>query len=192
MNDKLKPQAEKYLTDIRLFRYYEMGENDFLQKYSLNMEVSEKLLSIISIFEILYRNKINMLLSTALGYNYLTDDSLNVFSTDDKGNIKRAFKKAQEAGVEITSSRAITWLTLGFWAGLINNNLLWCKYLYKLFPKNIRQQHTLNELAYMISSIHEMRNKISHHERIISKPGTSIPNTLKALDNLCDWLIESI
>ncbi len=95
MDDKLKPQAEKYLTDIRLFRYYEMGEDDFLQHYSLNMEVSEKLLSIISIFEIIYRNKINMLLSTALGVNYLTDDSLNVFSNDDKGNIKRAFKKAQ-------------------------------------------------------------------------------------------------
>jgi len=190
MDDKLKSQADKYLTDTRLFRYYEIADENYLQKYTLNMEVSEKLLSIISIFEIIYRNKINMLLSKELGENYLTNSTLNVFGKEDRKNIKHAFNEAVKSGVAITNSRAITWLTLGFWSNLINNNLLWCKYLYKLFPKNIRQTHTLSELAKMIRSIYKMRNKISHHERIINKHGTSIPNTLKALNSMTDWLIE--
>jgi len=67
----LKIQSMKYLTGTRLYRYFKLNNDKWLDEYTLNMEVSEKLLSMISLFEIIYRNKIHSILSTDLGKDYL-------------------------------------------------------------------------------------------------------------------------
>lgn len=190
MDNSLKKQSEKYLNDIRLYRYYEIGNENYLEKYALNMEVSEKLLSMISLFEVIYRNKAHTLLSTHLSTDYLTNPNLHIFSKEEIKSIKRAYRKAEKAKTQIKDSKAITYLTLGFWCNLVKKNQLWCKYLYQLFPQEIRQKHKLSNIIEMIDSIHTIRNMISHHERIISKPGINISGTSDTLTKLTIWLIE--
>lgn len=189
MDEKLKSQSAKYLNDIRLFRYYKIGNDNYLEMYLLNMNVSEKILSMISVFEVIFRNKIDNLLSKSIGTNYLTNST--IFNDEEKKLTKRAYKKAEKASIKITDSRALTYLTLGFWCGLIENNKLWCKYLYKIFPREIRKANTLRSIIKKINSILYIRNMISHHERIISKPGIDILGISNNIIELTLWLIDS-
>ena len=190
MDEKLKAQSEKYLNDIRLFRYHEIGKDDYLEKYTLNMNVSEKLLSMISVFEVIYRNKVHNILLHDLANDYLTNRSLNTFNKHEIIKIKSAYKKAKKENIQIKESKVIAYLTLGFWCGLIEKNKLWCQHLYKLFSKETRKTNSFNSIIEKIHSILEIRNMISHHERIISKPGINITGTSESITALTLWLIE--
>lgn len=187
INDKLRTQAEKYLSDIRLFRYHEIGSKNFIQMYALNMDVSEKLLSMISFFEIIYRNKVHNILSTQLASDYLTNANLKIFNELESRQVKKAYARTKS---KIKESKVITYLTLGFWCGFLKKNKLWCKYLYKLFSKERRMSTSIRSIIQKTELILKIRNKISHHERIISKSGISISEAMNTITDLTLWLIE--
>ena len=190
MDSKLKAQTEKYLNEIRLFRYVEMDNENYLEKYILNMDISEKMLGIISIFEVIYRNKVHNILRDHLANDYLINPNPNFFNSSEIKIIKRAYKEAHKADVKIKEARTITLLTFGFWCGLIKNNKLWCKYLYKTFSKAARKANSLRNILVKINFILEIRNMISHHERIISKSGINIIGTLEDIAALTLGMIE--
>lgn len=180
-------QAQKYLTDIRLFRYRQYDNP--IDTYILNINISEKFISMISIFEIIYRNKINFILSNRLGNDYLTRKELNIFNKDNISQIKRARKKIN-SNLNVKHSKIITYLTLGFWCEIIQNNKLWCQHLYLLFPKKIRQSNSIRSIISKAKLISKIRNMIAHHERIISKPGINISEIINTISDLTLWLIE--
>lgn len=190
MGNELKIQSEKYLNDIRLFRYHEIGSENYLEKYALNMDVSEKLLSMVSVFEVIYRNKVHSILSRELASDYLTNRALNTFNKFETKKIKHAYTKAEKKNIQVKESKVITYLTLGFWCGLIENNKLWCKHLYKLFSVETRRANSLSSIIEKMNAILKIRNMISHHERIISKQSINIMGTSESITTLTLWLIE--
>lgn len=190
MNKNLNFQSEKYLSDIRLFRYYEIASDEPLKMYLINLEVSEKIFGIISLFEVILRNKIHIILSTMLGSDYLTNQQLKIFNKHELQLIQKAIYKASQKNIQIKESKILSLLTLGFWCELPQNNYLWCKYLYKLFSKDIRKKNNIKIIKKNFSFIAELRNKIAHHERIINKPNICIKQSLKCISDMILWLID--
>ena len=104
--------------------------------------------------------------------------------------IGKAHKDASRTPVNVKDSRVLTLLTLGFWYGLVKNNLLWCKYIYKIFPKEVRKKVKLRQMLSQMNLILKVRNKIAHHERILNKSGISIILVMECITNLTLSLVE--
>lgn len=106
MTNELISQGKKYFSDTRMFRYLKLQNP--LGAYFDNIIVSEKLLSMISIFEIIFRKKVNSVLLERYGNDYLTRNSLSLFNTHEKALIERAIKEARKSQVKIERSRILT------------------------------------------------------------------------------------
>lgn len=185
MTDELEKQAKKYFSDIRLFRY--SNQDDLIGAYFDNLKVSENLLSMISVFEVIFRNKINSVL-VVVSKDYLTNQKINIFNKEEKGIIKNAYKEAKK--INIKESKVLTILTLGFWCKLILNRSLWGKYLNKIFPIQFRQEVKPKIIFNQIHLILKVRNKIAHHERVVKKEGIQLNEVLDAITILTLSLID--
>lgn len=186
MTTQLITEAKKYFSDIRLFRYLNL--EDPLNSYFDNIVVSEKILSMICVFEIIFRNKINTALSNHFGSDYLTNCSLHIFNSKERGSIKAASKEATQAEVNIKESRIIAELTLGFWCVLVAKFSLWHKCIYKIHPNNNKVK--FKEFVRAINLINDIRNKIAHHERLIKKRPYNINHILEIICNQTLLLID--
>ena len=191
MDTSLELQANKYLSDIRLYRFKEMASNnDLLTLYMVNIELSMKTLGLIGLVEVILRNKVNKILSSDLGSDYL-EGKHGFFTEKEKSTIGRLRKKIQNLSLNIKSSRLLSKLTFGFWCGLFQNNKLWCQSLSKVFPKNMRQEQqiTFRKINATLKKLYALRNKIAHHERLLKKIDLQ-NNVFLPLRNLLDWLID--
>lgn len=186
MTNELITQGKKYFSDTRLFRYLKL-ENP-LDAYFDNIIVSEKLLSMISIFEIIFRNKVNSVLIERYGNDYLTRNSKTLFNEHENALIERAIKEAQKSQVKIERSRILTELTLGFWCKLASKHILWVQCIHKIHSnkKNIK----FKEFIKNVTLINDIRNKIAHHERMIKKRPYSINHVLDVIANETLLLID--
>jgi abortive infection bacteriophage resistance protein len=187
-------QCEIYLSNIRMYRYQEIGlktKISPMKLYLLNLEISEKILGLIALVEIILRNKIH---SELKNDRYLNKDS-NVLSIEDYKTINKTMKKitgkTKSKVPRILESKIISNLTFGFWSRLFKNHKLWAKQLSRIFPKEIRSQNALTtgKINRILSNIHSLRNNIAHHERIIGKRGINIPQVLSDMQNLVSWMI---
>jgi hypothetical protein len=186
MKSELEAQAKKYLSDIRLFRYLDFV--DPLEVYFNNLIISEKLLGMISVFEVVFRNKINIVLKDEFGDNYLTNSNLHVFNPKEKRIIQGAIKKACKTGVKIKESRILSELTIGFWCRLIEKHSLWIKCLHKIHLN--RQSVKFKMFVKKVRLIADVRNKVAHHERIIKKRPYNIKNILNTITDETLLLID--
>lgn len=189
IDEKLKTECKKYFSDIRLYRYYEMDKN-YLKIYFYNLNISEKLLSMISIFEIILRNKIHEILVSNLSEDYLINPNIKIFNKYEHKLIERAHEKSISMNLKIKESKILSSLTLGFWCNLLKNNYLWCKFLNKIYSKRVRRSNSLKLIIKKIDLILKIRNMIAHHERIIKKPGICIEETIKCITDSILLLID--
>lgn len=188
-NKELQNQAETYLSDIRLYRYNSFNE------YLLNLQVSTNLLSMISILEVILRNKIHKILKKHDSEYLSTKDSKLELPNQCINRIKSlsdnyfAKKYKNKKAPSIKESKKITLLPISFWYDLLTFSM-WIKYLHLLFPKKVRTNVKFGSIKRKLRKIVELRNKIAHHERIISKPGFDIKKLALDITDFTMWLIE--
>ncbi len=186
-------QAEKYLTEIRLFRYKEISSEQSLSLYFKNLNVSGLVLTIISLFEVVLRNKVHIILQqNMLTKNYLTKPKIiSLLTKREKTMIEKAKKDSSKFKLNNIEGKMLTLLTLSFWCVLFENNSLWCHSLYLVFPKKVRQENSIRAINMKLKDILRLRNKIAHHERIVHKKGTAIYKTVEDIKLILNWLIEN-
>lgn len=192
-SNPLSNQANKYFSKVRMFRYHEHGGKLStlpIDIYMKNIEISQHVIGMISIFEIVLKNKIDAVLSPL---NYL-DSSSGILSKQQYGEIAsldKKINKRSDAPRDIRSRR-LSNLTLGFWCSLFEDKKLWSKHLCKIFEKEIRQtyQITHSKILRITRDVRELRNNIAHHDRILFKKdkylGTTVDEMVEITLNLID------
>lgn len=193
-NDELTKQAKKYISDIRLFQYERknlISGHGAMDLYFFNTCVSQEVMGMISIFEVILRNKIHNLLRPL---NYLNEAS-KVLSEADYKHIKKTTRAIEKKGnaPAIIESRLITELTIGFWRYVVSNEKLWIQHLHKIFQKEIRKKYKIKsgEVAKAVHRIYLLRNKIAHHERIVYKRGVDLFKDMDLIILYTSLLIDS-
>jgi len=155
------------MSEKRLSKYGAPDKPDTHNMYFFNVRLCESLYPSLSQFEIVLRNKIDMVLSRHIGKNWIFD-----------------FVKADEKLVdakEITDrNRLMDSLTFGFWSRLFmskNRATIWDKYptaLQEIFT--CRQAHvSLSKISYEVDQIRKYRNRFSHNGSLLICPKRQLP-----------------
>ncbi len=162
---------EKVFSSERMKKYFERYDNDqkAIEHYHLNISLSESFYPILSIFEIAFRNSMNRELVKYFGTNAWY---LRIGSTTGLRNLNDSINNAQRHIInrneQLTSSKVVAELSLGFWVRLLNTEyerVLW-KPLRKAFPYLEKKNRKRKKVSAPINKIRNFRNRIFHHEPI--------------------------
>ena len=171
MNKHFYSEIESSFTSSRLSVYKQDGADDTtcLARYLYNIEVCKSLYSSLNIFEVTFRNDTDKVLYTVAGadnwYDILTLDSTSM------KNINDAKHKIQKKGKPVTHDRIISELTFGFWTSFLTPRYSQASFQSKIIKTCFRgvpaAQRNIKYLQTRFDRIRVLRNRVSHHERII-------------------------
>jgi hypothetical protein len=174
MRTRARLDLEEHLSSPRFAPYLrEVGGNS-QQAYNLyewNVQISGAFHASICGLEIALRNAMSARLERHRIANRWTgewyDDAGGIFNTQTKKNIRHARDRIAAAGKSETPGRVVAELTFGFWPFLLRGGYqatLWSPALRHAFP-GVRRQ----DLERNVAQIHELRNRIAHHEPIFGR-----------------------
>ena len=182
------------LSSERLSRY-KKNENEtneeIISRYLLNIKLSEAFYPALALFEITLRNRIDYSISKNINNNWLLDENITKFFFDTE--IKSYNKVVNRFKKDYTKGQLLAELNLGFWVGLFKNQYntsIWDKpkVFNDVFPNFQGGFINCKKHVYpKIRKIHEIRNRISHHEPIFDETN-GIDNCFRDLEQVLFWL----
>lgn len=163
---------EKVFSDKRMERYfllYPQDENRAITHYQCNLKLSEAMYPSLSVLEVTLRNSLCRELRTMTG----RDDWYAVFpNTPGLANLNKyitqASKRISGRHEQVTPSKIIAELTLGFWVSLLNSEyekVLW-KDLRRAFPYMPKQLKQRKNVSAPLNRFRTFRNRVFHNESI--------------------------
>ena len=169
-----------YLSKERLKPYIELtnNSNEAIDLYEINVIVSHSLYVLLQFLEIGLRNKINNQLISKFGEEWYFNRDLILGEDIQKGTetvnaIKEVVERIKGRKIEkklkditVTNNDVISNMSFGFWVNLFcgnYQNTFWNKSLKHLF-KNFKRK----ELNSILNKIRILRNRVFHHESIIT------------------------
>jgi len=180
-------KIQYYFSHSRINRYYEASnksKNHAVNLYFLNLNVSKSFNPVLSIFEVILRNKLNYTLSSLFNNtNWIIDEKvgfmndLSLINSKNRNENKTNFyllqeilnseKKLKKSNIPITSCKIISEQSFGFWTCFFDLN--YYKILkgspikiFKYLPSNVGRK----EISDNINKIRRFRNRINHNEPI--------------------------
>jgi hypothetical protein len=161
--------AIRHISEPRLQRYLATTANDedaALDLYEWNTSVSGAFFESISALEIALRNalheRLSMWCANDAGSWY--DDPKGVFNEPTKRAIASARARVASKGARETPGRVVAEISFGFWRYLLTGAYqapLWVPCLHHAFPGAKRV-----DIEMQVAALHELRNRIAHHEAI--------------------------
>lgn len=163
----------KLISEPRYKRYLSVcGKHQkAIKLYRANIILSQKLFSLIAVFEVILRNAIDKHMSAEKGSSWLEDSASPGGYLDTNKGCEDSYHYVQQAmqslGKKYCHNSLIAKLTLGFWkhqfgpkeysaAGSTLISIFYCR------PHGTKQKDILQKLT----QINELRNRIAHHEPI--------------------------
>lgn len=163
---------EKVFSNERMQKFFDHHPDNVkkaIDHYQINIELSEALYPILSIFEVAFRNSLNRELSTHFDTSdwYIQQATTPGLKELNKeiSNAKRHISKRAET---ISANKIVAELTLGFWVRLLNVEyelILW-KSIRRAFPFMPKKERTRHNVSAPINKIRSLRNRIFHHEPV--------------------------
>ncbi len=153
--ERFEPYAKRTNTDEEALRLYQE-----------NIKESKRFYPMLSILEVILRNKINE--SCILHFqndNWILQNLPPELSKQIK-EIKDKLKKSKK---EITNSRVLAELNFGFWTILFNRKyakIFW-KPLHRIFVNAPKTNRKRTDISSKLNHIRTFRNRIYHYEPII-------------------------
>ena len=174
---------EQLVSRPRLQRYFDAAQDKekALLLYAYNIQLSQQLFAVISMFEVVLRNKINQCIQTHTGINNWLHQAIQkggMFDTQlcqsSKDCIDEAIKKLAKRKENTTlHDKLLAELSFGFWRYLFEPAQFKAtgKILLKIAPKRPKttthtQHYNQKWFAKELKKINELRNRIAHHETI--------------------------
>ncbi len=167
-----KQFLEKVFSTKRMERYFSLYPNDEAKAichYECNLMLAESLYVSLSVFEVTLRNALCRELETLTG----REDWYAMFANTP--GLRSLNKYITEAGQHITSrreqitpSKIVAELTLGFWVSLLNSEyelILW-KALRRAFPYMPHHERKRKNVSTPLNTFRRLRNRIFHNESI--------------------------
>lgn len=153
----------------RYFIRYPNDEARAVLHYQCNLQLAEAFYISLSVFEVTLRNALSREMETMTG----RQDWYVVFPvTPGLTNLNRYITQAskQIAGrhENITPSKVVAELTLGFWVSLLNSEyerLLW-KDLRRAFPYLPKKERQRKNVSAPLNTFRSFRNRVFHNESI--------------------------
>lgn len=147
-----------------------------VQLYEWSTLLSQSLYGVIQPLEIAFRNSIHRILATGTGRsNWYEYSPLRYREIETVREAKANIVRWSRA---ITPGRVVAELTFGFWIRLISRDYeksLWVPHLYKAFP-HLRKPDR-EAVFERFDSIKTLRNRIAHHEIIVSRNLQAVQST---------------
>lgn len=162
----------KVFSDKRMERYFTLYPHDekrAITHYRCNLQLSEAMYVSLSVFEVTLRNA----LCRELRQMTSRDDWYAVFpNTPGLSNLNRyitqAAKQISGRHEQITPSKIVAELTLGFWVSLLNSEyerILW-KDLRRAFPFMPKAKRQRKNVSAPLNRFRAFRNRVFHNESI--------------------------
>jgi hypothetical protein len=210
-------KIQYYFSHSRINRYYEASnksKNHAVNLYFLNLKVSKSFNPVLSIFEVILRNKLNYTLSSLFNNtNWIIDEKVGFMNdlslinsknrNENKTNlyllqeILNSEKKLKKLNIPITSCKIISEQSFGFWTCFFDLN--YYKILkgspikiFKYLPSYVGRK----EISDNINKIRRFRNRINHNEPIcFNKNKIDFSEAIEvhnAILNLLQWIDPEI
>ena len=153
----------------RYFILYPNDESRAVKHYQYNIKLTEAFYTSLSVLEVALRNALSRELKTMTG----RDDWYVIFAntpglTNLNKYITQASKQIAGRHEQITTSKIIAELTLGFWVSLLNaeyERLLW-KDLRRAFPYIPKKDRKRKNVSAPLNRFRAFRNRVFHNESI--------------------------
>lgn len=170
-------QAAKWLSEPRFHAYANAAEGHHekaVALYNWNAEIAAAFLEIICHLEVLMRNAIDRQfpatdpaepLSILIPDVWLCDPA--VLTDESREKVNEAIGRLQRGRKNPSRGRVIASLSFGFWQALFSSVYedLWRASLASAFPNGNGKRR---EVVNLISPILHFRNRIAHHEAIVT------------------------
>lgn len=171
----VRDEMIRLLSVPRLATYTAACDGDVkraLELYRWNLTVSTAFFESIHYFEVAFRNCVDGAVAAwvATGEPEVTswfDDSTVPLSEGAWRQVQQAKERIVDAGQVVAHGRIVAELSLGFWEALLSdryNRTIWATCLKDAFPGTRRQR-----LHDAVDQIRRLRNRIAHHEPLISR-----------------------
>ena len=120
-----------------------------------------------SSLEIALRNSVHEQLTSATGSE--TWWTLLPLAADQETMLRKAADALRRERKPLDAGRGVAELSFGFWTSLFGPrySALWNNHLVKAFPRRPLQR---SEIQVRLNSIRKLRNRVAHHEPILSRP----------------------
>lgn len=153
----------------RYFILYPNDESRAVKHYQSNIKLTEAFYTSLSVLKVALRNALSRELKTMTG----RDDWYVIFAntpglTNLNKYITQATKQIAGRHEQITTSKIIAELTLGFWVSLLNaeyERLLW-KDLRRAFPYIPKKDRKRKNVSAPLNRFRAFRNRVFHNESI--------------------------
>jgi len=203
-------QEAKFFSDLissispdRFYAYNSIGQDrsdkDTFARYLWNIELSESLYPLINTFEIALRNNIYNVFQESFDPRWLHGQGALNLTSDTIEKIDKAKNFLQRRG-QITDSKIIAELSLGFWVSLFNRRYYQAIWLV-ILQRDERLRNNIfsgaKPPAYHILKAHverirDLRNLISHHESVLrfedQNAGCDLQTRYRELIEMIGWL----
>ena len=199
---------ERLFSQERMDRYLQACGGDSrkaMTLYRYNLLLSQQIFTIISCFEVILRNVINVKLISTLGNEWLKDSIMSggrfciPATQKDYNSISRAYNNLV-AENQYSHSKLLASMDFGFWKYLFSPTQfrLTGSVLLGIFPNKERstpeRQYNHSYIFNELDKINTMRNRIAHHEPIcfyLQEPviyTTHVLNEYQKIQKLFLWM----
>ncbi|ROP44377.1 Abi-like protein [Rathayibacter sp. PhB185] len=160
-------QLEQWISTERLTRYRSARE-DTVELYLWNAELSAQLLELVGHVEVLMRNAIHSQLAPHSIDQKWYIDGYYSFPSRAQKEIATAQGRATRGGQAEAPGKVVAELMFGFWRFLLSSRYqttVWPRVqnAFQGVPKHLRNRA---ELETAFARVHELRNRVAHHEPI--------------------------
>ena len=161
---------ERTLSVARLESYVALARGNRLtaiKLYERNTALSQSLYGALQGLEIAIRNAFHTTLSKGLVDREWYESY--PLALPQMNQLRRAKSALQQQNRQSAPGRIVAELSFGFWTGLTGPGYatLWNTHLVKAFPCRTLQR---TEAHQRLDGIRKLRNRIAHHEPILSRP----------------------
>jgi|SRR5579859_781746 len=182
-------EFEKLISPQRLLKYRvscKMNGRRTLRLYRANIRMSQTFFSVLSVFEVVLRNKIDLhykvqFPSTQGSPEWLVASILpgGIFTINGCQNSFKKIKRAyDDLGINYTHDKLLAELSFGFWKFMFAGKQYQAggNTLLSIFP-SLPARYNQGLIYHKLDRLNAIRNRIAHHEPICFGSGNLIDTT---------------
>ncbi len=166
-------EIELLLSAKRLAKYQGLSKEDAFKHHLFNSEIAESFYQSLSYFEIILRNKIDLVFSKYLGNDWIFNQQYHIGKNENHFNdaIERIKREKGDSYIH-NRDCVISELVFGYWSYLFSSaykEVLWNKYptmLDEIF-ENSKDAVILSKISYDINKIRLYLNKVFHYGSLL-------------------------
>lgn len=192
----------KTLPKVRLAPYHipnvVTAQIDALTLYMYNAAVSQSLYVPLQNFEVGMRNGLHAALSDQLGTPEWYDRHAHRFNLDGQKTLTKALEDVRKRKIGLKPGDVVAALNLGFWHSLFDEDChvlakpSFITYVFPYAPDEYKEEAAVPRLYALIADIKNLRNRISHYERIWNLGSPSVDALYNRLLKMIGWMSRDL